>query len=310
MRPALRNRILFVVGLLLLVGLAALVVAVAAGAKGVAPVNLALRYPWPALVEEADTMIECVDCHEAPEMHTCLTCHDEHGDAAMPGVPFDALLLLTGDVPEPAYIPIHEILPYHHDPRGSVQVLDFLAEHGVETFERVAMRSSDGGFVTVERADLTDQAMLMPHIDGVRFAAENLHVSSWLKGIEQIIVVGEDKPLRVGGEATSIGRLLVGPNRAVIAEQTEVMLKSEEDGQIRRAKTASRLEGAPVDRLAGEEGFTSVLVRDAQGREYTLTAEEVQGAILALVRGQVTLVLPERGRSQWIVDVVEVDYGR
>lgn len=32
----------------------------------------------------------------------------------------------------------------------------------------------------------------MPHVDGVRFAAHDLHVSTWLKGIARMIVVGRD----------------------------------------------------------------------------------------------------------------------
>jgi hypothetical protein len=101
----------------------------------------------------------------------------------MANVPFNDLILLLGDVPEPDYIPINEILPYREQPGTHVRLLDFLAERGVNEFESVTLASRDGGFVTVTRENLTGEALLMPHVDGVRFAAENLHVSTWLKGV-------------------------------------------------------------------------------------------------------------------------------
>jgi hypothetical protein len=178
----------------------------------------------------------------------------------------------------------------------------------VEDFQSVTLAASDGGFVTVERPNLTDEALLLPYVDGIRFAAEDLHVSTWLKGISRIIVVGADKPLLIDGEATSMGRLLLGTTSSVTIEQTDVMLKSDVDGQIRKAKTASRLEGAPVAAVVANPAFARLVVRDAQGREQTLTSEEAQGAVLAQVWGhpEVTLVLPSRGRAQWLSGVVEI----
>ena len=173
-------------------------------------------------------------------------------------------------------------------------------------FESVTLASRDEGFVTIDRANLTPEALLMPYQDGIRFAAENLHVSTWLKGITRIIVVGAERPLQVDGQATSMGRLLLGPTRSVTVEQTDVMLKSEADGQVRKVKTAARIDGAPVDEIVANPTFDRLLVRDGDGQEHTLTAGEVLGAVLYLVRGQVTLVLPDRGRSQWISDVVEI----
>jgi hypothetical protein len=146
----------------------------------------------------------------------------------------------------------------------------------------------------------------MPHVDGVRFAAPNLHVSTWLKGVVQIIVVGRDKPLRIDGQATSIGRLLVGPTVRVTVEQTDLMLKSPDDGLVRRAKTAGRIEGAPLSLLVADPGYTQLTVRDAQGQTHTLSAPGASGALLAQRRGQVVLILPDRGQPQWIQGVVEV----
>ncbi len=283
-----------------------LVVAVATGARVAAPVRSALHYPWSMLAGEAETMNDCVECHEPAKLHTCDGCHDDHGSAEMANVPFNDLVLLQGDVPEPGYIAVNEILPYRDQPGTHVTLLDFLAEHGVDDFESVTLASRDGGWVTMERSNLTNEAFLMPHVDGMRFAAENLHVSTWLKGVWRIIVVGTDKPLTMDGYRTSIGRLLLGPTRSVTLEQIEVMLKSEGDGQVRKGKIAKRIEGAGLGDIVGDPGFDTLRVRDAEGQEHELTATEARGAVLAQMGNHVVLVLPGRGRVQWIADVIEL----
>jgi hypothetical protein len=303
--------VVVVVVLGLLVGGGA--VALGMGSKLLAPARSALNYPWSTLSAEAETMNDCVECHEPVDFHTCETCHDDHGSAEMAGVPFNDLILLLGDVPEPDYIPINEILPYREQPGTHVGLLDFLAEHGVNEFESVTLASRDGGFVTFARENLTDEALLMPHVDGVRFAAENLHVSTWLKGVWRIVVVRRERPLLIDGQPTSIGRLLLEPTRSVTIEQTDVMLKSETDGQIREAKTASRVEGVPLHSLVALPDFRLLVIRDAAGQEHTVEGWETQGALLVQPmwsgsNGQppVTLVLPERGRARWVTDVVEI----
>jgi hypothetical protein len=290
-------------GALVLGGVA---VAAAMGGKGLAPARTTLHFPWGLLAEEAETMNDCVACHEPDKFHTCATCHDDHGSAEMAGVPFNTLVLLAGDVPEPSYIAVNDILPYRDQPGTHVALLDFLSDHGVEDFQQVTLASRDEGFVTFERPNLTEEALLMPHVDGLRFAAENLHVSTWLKGVWRIIVVGGDKPLTIDGQATSIGRLLLGPTRSVTIEQTDVMLRSETDGEIRKGKTASRIEGAGLADIFGDPGFDLLLVRDAEGKEHRLTAKDAAGAVLAQLNGKVVLVLPGRGRAQWISGVVEI----
>jgi hypothetical protein len=295
--------VLAIVAALVLGGVA---VAVATGAKAAAPARSALHYPWSMLADEAETMNECVECHEPAKFHTCETCHDGHGSAEMANVPFDDLILLQGDVPQPGYIPVNEILPYRDQPNTHIALLDLLAEQDVSEFESVTLASRDEGWITVDRANLTGQAVLMPHVDGVRFADENLHVSTWLKGVWRIIVVGPEKPLTLDGYRTSIGRLLLGPTTSVTIEQTDVMLRSETDSQTRKAKTASRIEGAGLADIVADPDFDSLLVRDASGGEYALSAAEARGAALAQMGRQIVLVLPSRGRAQWIFDVTEL----
>ncbi|MBN1138104.1 MAG: hypothetical protein JXM73_16060 [Anaerolineae bacterium] len=293
--------LVLIVVVALIVGGAA--VAVAMGARALAPARVVLHFPWTMLADEAAAMNDCVECHEPEKFHNCTTCHDEHGSAEMANIPFNQLVLLAGDLPEPGYVAVNDILPYRDQPGTQAALLDLLAKWGVTGFERVALFSSDGGVVMIERPDLTRSALLMPHVDGVRFADEGLHISTWLKGIARIVVVGVDKPLSIDGQTTSMGRLLLRATRSATVEPADVMFKSEDDGQVRRAKTASRIEGAPIEDLVG---LSAILVRDIQGQEHTLSADEAEGAILAQIDGRTVLVLPGRGQPQWIFDVVEI----
>jgi hypothetical protein len=302
------RRLWLVLAIVAALVLGGVVATVAMGSKVAAPARSALNYPWALLTEEAETMNNCVECHEAEHFHTCVSCHDDHGSAEMANLPFNVLVHLAGDVPEGGFIPVNEIVPYRDQPGSHVSLLDFLASHGVNEFETVTLTSRDGGFVTIDRANLTGEALLMPHVDGIRFAAENLHVSTWLKGISRIVVVGADRPLTVDGYHTSFGRLLKGPTRSLTLDQTDVMLKSEADGQIRKAKTASRVEGVPVEAIVDDPGFEELMVRNAAGETCAFTAKEARGALLAQLRGrpEVVLVLPGQSRAQWVSEVIEI----
>ncbi len=271
------------------------------------PLRVLTRFPASMLAEEAQQMVECASCHAPETFHTCNTCHDDHGAVEFENIPFYAGITLEGDVPTPGYVLLNQILPYRAQPYTHLPLLEFLTQQGVHAFESVTLASLDGGFVTLTPENLTPEALLMPYQDGIRFAAENLHVSTWLKGIRRVIVVGADQPLLIEGQPTSMGRLLLGPTLELTVEQTAVMLQSEADGAVRRAQTGARIIGAPVTALAANAPFTHLIVRDSAGRETRLTAEEARGAVLAQLRGQATLVLPERGRAQWIVGVVALE---
>ncbi|MBN1247600.1 MAG: hypothetical protein JXC32_08065 [Anaerolineae bacterium] len=270
------------------------------------PVQLLSHYPVELLAAEAGTMVECGECHESEDFHACATCHDDHGAIEFEEVPFYAVITFAGDVPDPGFILIDDILPYRDQPHTHIPLLVFLENQGVTDFESVTMTSDDGGFITVERDQLSEEALLLPYEDGIRFADENLHVSAWIKGISGIIVVGQDRPLLVEGEATSIGRLLRGPTRSVTVEETEVKFKREETGQVRTARTASRLEGAPLEDILASRDFTAVTVRTQDGETMTLSTEDARGALLANLREDVTLILPDRARNEWIRGVVGI----
>ena len=289
----------------LFMGLAAGVLMVTATRS--APLQVLTRYPVSMLAEEMQVMADCAQCHAADTFHTCSTCHDDHGAVEMVNVPFYAGITLEGDVPAPGYVLLNEILPYRVQPHTHTPLLDFLSRQGATDFESVTLASLDGGFVTITRENLTAEGLLMPYTDGIRFAAEDLHVSTWLKGIRRVIVVGSDTPLLIDGQATSIGRLLLGPTLELTVDSANVMLQSAENGEIRRAQTATRILGVPLSALLAEPDFTELVIHDGSGQEQRLSAEECEGAVLAHFRGSVTLVLPERGRAQWITDVVALE---
>jgi len=291
-------------GILAVLVVVALIAAALVGL--LAPVRMTFRFPLTFTVKEAQTMNDCRDCHEADTFHDCQTCHDAHGSADMSMVPFDDLFLFQGDVPDARFIPINDILPYQEYTRTHISLVDLLAHEKVTGFESVTLLSRDEGFVTIEQPNLTSSGLLMPHADGMRFADENLHVSSWLKGVWRIVVVGRQKPLRIDGVDTSIGRLLLGPTRSVTLQEAEAMYKSPDDEQVRKSRSAHRAEGAAIADIVAHPDFQTLVVRDGAGHVKTLSAAEAEGALLLQLRNSVTLVLPARNESQWIADVVEI----
>jgi len=288
------------------VAIVALALALFFGLRRSLPARLVQHYSMNTMMVEANTMDECAECHEGEKFHTCDVCHDDHGAIEFDEVPFYAVIAFTGDVPKPGFVLVDDVLPYRDQPHTHIPLLTFLADQGVDDFVSVTLASDDGGFVTIERGQLTENALLLPYEDGIRFAADGLHISAWIKGITRVIVVGQDTPLIIDGEATSMGRLLVGPTRAVTVEQTDVMFKSEEDGEIRKAKTASRLEGAAVSDIVADLDYSLLHVRTAGDDSVELGRDEADGAMLTNIRGKVTLVLPDRARNEWISAVVEL----
>lgn len=297
-----RKWIFWLVGILLLIGVIILIVI----ATKPTPVALLSEYGLTTLWEEGATMNECAECHSSEDFHSCDTCHDDHGAVELSGVTFYEIVELTGDVPDPTFVRLNAVFPDQENVGTHITVYDFLAQQGVDEFESVTLISNDGGMVTLEPAYLDEDAMLVPYVDGIRFASETLHASAWLKGIKRIIVIGEEKPLLIDGEATSIGRLLLGDTMRVTIEGTDVML-SNENSETSHAYVANWAEGAPLLPLLDDSAPDEVTVTDTSGATLTLTGEEVSNAIIAMIYDQVTLILPDRGRSAWPTDIVKIE---
>ncbi len=272
------------------------------------PVALLSEYNLKSLWAEGKTMNKCAECHSSSDFHTCDTCHDEHGAVELTGITFFEVIELTGDVPDPAFIRVNEVMPDQENAGTHITLYDFLAQNGVDkdAFESITFTTNDGGLVTIEAQYLDETAMLVPYIDGVRFVTSSVHSSTWLKGINRIVVVGKETPLLIDGVATSIGRLLIGETAHLTVEGSDVMLKNDA-GQISHALVANWVEGAPLPALLADPTAASVTVTDTNGDTFEITGEELSTAVVAMVRDHVTLVLPDRGRSAWPTDIVKID---
>ena len=269
------------------------------------PVALIQNYGLGLLWEEAKIMNECAECHSAVDFHDCKDCHDEHGSVELAGVRFYEVVELTGDVPAHAFVRVNEVIPHQENVGSHILLFDFLAQNGVASFESITLITNDGGLTTIESQYLDDTAMLVPYVDGVRFVTESVHYSTWLKGIKQIIVVSPERPITIDGENTSIGRLLLGQTVRLTVEGANPML-IDEDGINRVAYVANWIEGAPLLPLLSTSQPDNITVKDADGNQIVLDGEEINNAIIAIVRREVTLVLPDRGRSAWPSGIVHI----
>jgi len=114
------------------------------------PVRLVSEYSIGALWHEGEKMNECAECHDAVDFHTCETCHDEHGSVELENFPFFEVVELTGDVPDPGYVQVNQILPDQKNLGTHITVFEFLSQNGVDDFESITFTSSDGRLTTIE----------------------------------------------------------------------------------------------------------------------------------------------------------------
>ncbi len=270
------------------------------------PVALIQHFGLGLLWEEAKIMNECAECHSSVDFHDCKTCHDDHGAVELAGVRFYEVIELTGDVPEHTFVRVNEVIPDQENLGTHILLFDFLAQNGITSFESITFTTNDGGLTTIEAQYLDDTAMLVPYVDGVRFVTGSVHVSTWLKGIKQMIVVSPERPITIDGENTSIGRLLLGETVRLTVEGSNPMI-TDEDGITRVAYVANWIEGAPLLPLLNNTNPNNITVTDRDGNQSVLQGDEIQGAIIAIVRREVTLVLPDRGRTAWPTGIVQIE---
>lgn len=261
------------------------------------PIALMQKYELSQLWHEGEVMNECAECHDSQDFHTYETCHDDHGAVELDGVRFFEVIDLTGDVPDPAFVRVNEVIPDQDNIGTHITLFDFLSQNGVEDFESVTFITNDGGLTTIVQPYLDETALLVPYVDGVRFVTVSVQSSTWLKGISRILVVGKE---------TSIGRLLIGETVRMTVEGSDVML-TDETGETSRALVANWAEGARLLPLLENNAPIRITVTNALGEAVEFTLDEVQNAIIAIVRDSVTLILPHRGRSAWPTDIIKIE---
>ncbi|MHB8806395.1 MAG: hypothetical protein ACYC59_02290 [Anaerolineaceae bacterium] len=301
------KKTLRIIGILL--GVAALVALIFALSVKQLPVRVLTEYSFDTLWEEATSMHECAECHDTEtEFHSCTTCHDEHGSVELPGLSFYNMIELTGDVAEVTFIPWNHFFNSYSDlPNTFITVDEFLTKWEITDYESITLYTRDGEFVKINKSDVTSNAMFLPYEDGIRFASDDLHVSTWAKGIARIIIISEEKPLQIGDEQTSIGRLLLGKTTSITVEEAKVMFRSEEDGLTREAITSSRVEGAAMNDLLELDNYENVTFTLQDGSTVILPVDEIKDAILTKQKTSVVLIIPDQGRSDWVFDIVKVE---
>jgi hypothetical protein len=294
------NLILIVCILVLVAGLMAIILT-----QKPTPVALLMNYGLDKVWQEAQVMNECVECHHASDFHSCETCHDEHGSVIFDNIRFYAVIELTGDVPDPGFVRINQILPYQENFETHITLDEFLTQHGIIDFESITFMTNDGGLVTIPYENLDKTSMLVPYLDGVRFVTESVHQSTWLKAITKIVIVSQERSITIDNEPTSIGRLLLNNSVNMTVEGSDVFLTGD-DGHTRDAFVANRVEGALLLPLLANPETDSVIVKNLQGEKWSFSPTELVNAILSMNRGTVTLILPDRGRVNWPTNVSEV----
>jgi len=307
MKSSKTKKTLRIIGIL--IGVVALVAVVFFLSLKQLPVRVLTEYSFNTLWEEGTTMHECAECHDTEtEFHSCSTCHDEHGSVELPNLSFYNMIELTGDVTEVIFIPWNHFFNSYSDlPNTFITVDEFLTKWEIADYTSITLYTRDGEFVTINKSDITDNAMFLPYEDGIRFASDDLHVSTWAKGIAKIIIISEEKPLQIGGEQTSIGRLLLGKTTSITTEEAKVMFRSEEDGLTREAVTSSRIEGVAMTDLLELENYENIEFILQDGSKVILPVEEIKDAVLTKQNSSVVLIIPDKGRSDWVFDIVKIE---
>jgi hypothetical protein len=290
-----------------LMGIVVLTIMFIVAAARVIPYRIIAQYPATMLLDEAKTMQNCGECHQSKDFHTCETCHNAHGSATLSGLAFNSTIRLTGDVPAEKLIPSNHIFLDENQQLDEITITDFLKKYGVEKFSSITLYSDDGGFTTIESDQLGETSFLVPYEDSIRFADENLHVSTWLKGISKIIVVGEKKNLTIGGKQASFGKLLLMDTVQFTVEQAPVMLKNSSDGLIRTGYTAERMEGVEVSKVIEIKGESDYSLKLIDGTIQSLTGSELINSKLVLIGSDIVLVFPDKSRNAWVKQIVSIE---
>jgi len=239
---------------------------------------------------------------------TCAQCHDVHGSIESEDVPAQSQVWILGDVPESTYFFVNDLFPQAEETEGtSISLIDLLSDYGVTDWEKVSIESLDGGLVTLERQYVTENSLLVPYADGIRFKDVNLHESTWLKGVRFITVQGAETPLLFGTTTTSLGRLLMGNRTTVVAESNDALYSSPVNGQVYRGNYTHVYTGASLATLLDDfPNATAFTCTDEEGETISFAREEIQEAVIAPVSGLPSLVLPQYGQGSWVIGIVSI----
>jgi len=300
--PGTKKKIL----LAILLGITLLTIGFIVASAQAIPYRIITEYPAGMLLDEANAMHQCGECHDTEVFHTCDTCHNKHGSATLSGITFNTTVHLTGDVPKDLFIASNQVFLVDKKQVDEISINDFLENQGINSFKSITLYSNDGGFTTIARDQLSETSLLLPYEDSIRFADDKLHVSTWLKGISKIIVVGDERKLVINGNEISFGELLLKDSVQFTVEQAPVMLRDETDGQIRTGYTAERLEGIELSSLIVLDDEEEYSLEIDNGTVQKLGGAELTNSKLVLIGPDIVLVFPGKSRNAWLRQIVSI----
>ena len=162
-------------------------------------------------------------------------------------------------------------------------------------------------FSTITAENLGETSYLLPYEEGMRFADEALHVSTWLKGIDKIIIVTGEENIQINNQGYSFGELLLSDTVQFTVEQASVMLANDELGTLKTGTTATRMEGVELEALLDIDASSNVTITLEDGNTQVISGEEALDSKLVLIGENIVLVFPDKGRSQWIDGVSSIE---
>ncbi|MEA3325960.1 MAG: hypothetical protein U9R53_01415 [Chloroflexota bacterium] len=83
------------------------------------------------------------------------------------------------------------------------------------------------------------------------------------------------------------------------------MLQNEE-GETSHALVANWAEGTRLLPLLANSSLESIIITDADGEKIELAGEEIINTVIAIVRDEATLILPDRDRSTLPTNIIEI----
>lgn len=253
----------------------------------------------------SSTMVNQDDCSE---------CHEGHGSVVNPEVNVNGTIVFTGDTPKDEFIPVSDIftlkqidlvtLKSQNDegvPSRGVPVVDFLKAHGVSDFEKIILYADDFE-VTVAKDQMNDETVFVPHTYSVRILSSNMPVSTWLKNIKTIVVVGSESgdSISLNGKDISFGEMLDnGVQSMVNNRRTNGYVYQDKSYQFEAGYVVT---GISVKDLLFKEGYTDFSKVTVKGSdEKTYARDEVLKGSLFLTRdqGSIKLATADKTRPNW-----------
>lgn len=254
----------------------------------------------------------------------CDQCHEGHGSVVAPDVNPYGMILLTGDTPDDKLIPVTDILKMPminvstitaqtDDGKGipswGVPVSDFLKAYGVTDFEKVIFYADDL-VVSVNKTELLPENVLVPCEYSIRFLGPNVPVSIWIKGVESIVVVGNNgDSISLNGKTLTFGDMLEDGIDSMVSTRRPTYYTV--DGKNYAFDSGYVVKGIGLKDLLlanGYSDFTKVTIKGATETIYT--RDEVLGGSFFLTRdkGKVKLATADKNRVNWIdIDTITVE---